>query len=203
MNNWFLVYYFWFMILTFLLFVRSKRATFDCNCIDCRTRWYWPTVKAYRCPYGKQAAILKATDTATLLGLCGWTSCEKRVKIRNHVKSMLAKIQPHHISISHACERFDMHVKFCNTCQTFSSHVWTCPYILLRVPCDAILSCMWTSNFTCIIDPMHVKNFTCTYVNTFKHVRVSRWNFSGLVKCNHYEPHFYENAQFGHNLTSW
>ena len=157
MNNWFLVYYFWFMILTFLLFVRSKRATFDCNCIDCRTRWYWPTVKAYRCPYGKQAAILKATDTATLLGLCGWTSCEKRVKIRNHVKSMLAKIQPHHISISHACERFDMHVKFCNTCQTFSSHVWTCPYILLHV------SHMWC-NFVMHVNfkfHMHNRPYAC------------------------------------------
>ena len=54
-----------------------------------------------------------ASFSLPLLGLCVWKSCEKCVKKRNHVKSMLAKIQVHHISISHACELFDMDVKFC------------------------------------------------------------------------------------------
>ena len=97
-----------------------------------------------------------------------WKGCEKCVKKRNHVKSMLAKIQVHHISISHACELFDMRVKFCNTCEKFLSYVWTFfPSILLHVKsfhtCETILSCMWTSNFTCIIDAMHVKFFTCMW----------------------------------------
>ena len=78
---------------------------------------------------------------------------------------MLTKIQVHQISISHACELFDMHVKFCNTCDKFLSYVWTFfPCILLHVKSfhthETILLCMWTSNFTCIIDTMHVKNFT-------------------------------------------
>ena len=97
-----------------------------------------------------------------------WKGCEKCVKKWNHVKSMLAKIQVHHISISHACELFDMRVKFCNTCEKFLSYVWTFfPCILLHVKsfhtCETILSCMWTSNFTCIIDAMHVKFFTCMW----------------------------------------
>ena len=45
-----------------------------------------------------------ASFSLPLLGLCVWKSCEKCVKKRNHVKSMLAKIQVHHFSISHACE---------------------------------------------------------------------------------------------------
>ena len=127
-----------------------------------------------------------------------WKGCEKCVKKRNHVKSMLGKIQVHHISISHACELFDVHVKFCNTCEKFLSYVWTFfPCILLHVKsfhtCETILSCMWTSNFTCIIDAMHVKFFTCMWTL----LGMSEWAcefFSGLVKCNHYEPYFYENA---------
>ena len=127
-----------------------------------------------------------------------WKGCEKCVKKRNHVKSMLEKIQVHHMSISHACELFDMRVKFCNTCEKFLSYVWTFfPCILLHVKsfhtCETILSCMWTSNFTCIIDAMHVKFFTCMWTL----LGMSEWAcefFSGLVKCNHYEPHFYENG---------
>ena len=127
-----------------------------------------------------------------------WKGCEKCVKKRNHVKSMLAKIQVHHISISHACELFDMRVKFCSTCEKCLSYVWTFfPSILLHVKsfhtCETILSCMWTSNFTCIIDAMHVKFFTCMWTL----LGMSEWAcefFSGLVKCNHYEPDFYENA---------
>ena len=127
-----------------------------------------------------------------------WKGCEKCVKKRNHVKSMLEKIQVHHISISHACELFDMGVKFCNTCEKFLSYVWTFfPSILLHVKsfhtCETILSCMWTSNFTCIIDAMHVKFFTCMWTL----LGMSEWAcefFSGLVKCNHHEPYFYENA---------
>ena len=97
-----------------------------------------------------------------------WKSCEKCVKKRNHVKSMLVKIQVHQISISNASELFDMHVKLCNTCDKFLSYVWTFfPCILLHVKSfhthETILSCMWTSNFTCIIDTMHVKNFTCMW----------------------------------------
>ena len=97
-----------------------------------------------------------------------WKGCEKCVKKRNHVKSMLAKIQVHHISISHACELFDMRVKLCNTCEKFLSYVWTFfPCSLLHVKsfqaCETILSYMWISNFTCIIDAMYVKFFTCMW----------------------------------------
>ena len=127
-----------------------------------------------------------------------WKRCEKCVKKRNHVKSMLEKREVHHISISHACELFDMRVKFCNTCEKFLSYVWTFfPCILLHVKsfhtCETILSCMWTSNFTCIIDAMHVKFFTCMWTL----LGMSEWAcefLGGLVKCNHYEPYFYENA---------
>ena len=127
-----------------------------------------------------------------------WRGCEKCVKRRNHVKSMLAKIQVQHISISHACELFDVRVKFCNTCEKVLSYVRTFfPCILLHVKsfhtCETILSCMWTSNFTCIIDAMHVKFFTCMWTL----LGMSEWAcefFSGLVKCNHCEPYFYENA---------
>ena len=127
-----------------------------------------------------------------------WKGCEKCVKKRNHVKSMLAKIQVHHISISHACELFDMRVKLCNTCEKFLSYVWTFfPCSLLHVKsfqaCETILSCIWISNFTCIIDAMYVKFFTCMWTL----LGMSEWAcefFSGLVKWNHHEPYFYENA---------
>ena len=143
----------------------------------------------------------KCDTTNTTRAMCVkivWKRCEKCVKKRNHVKSMLEKIQVHHISISHACELFDMRVKFCNTCEKFLSYVWTFfPCILLHVKsfhtCETILSCMWTSNFTCIIDVMLVKFFTCMWTL----LGMSEWAcefFSGLVKCNHHEPYFYENA---------
>ena len=139
-----------------------------------------------------------------------WKGCEKCVKKRNHVKSMLEKIQVHHMSISHACELFDMRVKFCNTCEKFLSYVWTFfPCILLHVKsfhtCETILSCMWTSNFTCIIDAMHVKFFTCMWTL----LGMSEWAcefFSGLVECNHYEPYFYEPWNAFHGVftrNSW
>ena len=123
-----------------------------------------------------------------------WKGCEKCVKKRNHVKSMLAKIQVHHICISHACELFDMRVKLCNTCEKFLSYVWTFfPCSLLHVKsfqaCETILSYMWISNLTCIIDAMYVKFFTCMW----KLLCMSEWAcefFSGLVKYNHYEPYF-------------
>ena len=51
------------------------------------------------------------TNTAMCVKIM-WKGCEKCVKKMNHVKSMLAKIQVHHIGISHACELFVMHVKF-------------------------------------------------------------------------------------------
>ena len=109
-----------------------------------------------------------------------WKGCEKCVKKRNHVKSMLAKIQVHHISISHACELFDMRVKFCNTCEKFLSYVWTFfPCSLLHVKSfhtrETILSCMWISNFTWIIDA--ICDIFYMHVNTFRHVRVSMWTF--------------------------
>ena len=127
-----------------------------------------------------------------------WKGCEKCVKKRNHVKSMLEKIQVHHISISHACELFDMRVKFCNTCEKFLSYVWTFfPCSLLHEKsfhtCETILSCMWTSNFTCIIDAMYVKFFPCVWTL----LGMSEWAcefFPRLVKCNQHEPYFYENA---------
>ena len=127
-----------------------------------------------------------------------WKGCEKCVKKRNHVKSMLAKIQVHHISISHACELFDMHVKFCNTCEKCFPYVWTFfPCILLHVQ---IFSHMW-NNFVMDVNfkfHMHNKCYVCEmlhlHVNTFSHLREQVKFLSGLVKCNHYEPHFYENA---------
>ena len=75
-----------------------------------------------------RSKIYTITQLCTTRAMCVkimWKGCEKCVKKRNHVKSMLAKIQVHHISISHACELFDMHVKFCNTCERFLSYVWT------------------------------------------------------------------------------
>ena len=142
--------------------------------------------------------LLHPNTTRAMCVKIMWKGCEKCVKKRNHVKSMLAKIQVHHISISHACELFDMRVKFCNTCEKFLSYVWTFfPCILLHVKsfhtCETILSCMWTSNFTCIIDAMHVKFFTCMWTP----LDMSEWAcefFSGLVQCSHYEPYFYENV---------
>ena len=142
--------------------------------------------------------ILVTCTTRAMCVKTMWKGCEKCVKKRNHVKSMLAKIQVHHISISHACELFDMRVKFCNTCEKFLSYVWTFfPCILLHVKSfptyETILSCMWNLNFTCIIDAMYVKFFTCMWTL----LGMSEWAcefFSGLVKCNHYEPYFYENA---------
>ena len=111
-----------------------------------------------------------------------WKGCKKCVKNRNHVKSMLAKIQVHHISISHACELFDMRVKFCNTCEKCLSYVWTFfPFILLRVKsfytCETILSRMWTWNFTSIIDATHVKFFTCMWTLLGMSAGVTMWIF--------------------------
>ena len=48
--------------------------------------------------------------------------CEKKEPCEINVgKNTSGK--SHHISISHACELFDMHVKFCNTCERFLSYV--------------------------------------------------------------------------------
>ena len=75
-----------------------------------------------------RSKIYTITQLCTTRAMCVkimWKGCEKCVKKRNHVKSMLAKIQVHHISISHACELCDMHVKFCNTCEKVFSYVST------------------------------------------------------------------------------
>ena len=96
----------------------------------------------------------KARARAVCVKIMG-KGCEKCVKKRNHVKSMLAKIHVHHIRISHACELFDKHVKFCSTCEKFLSYLWTFfPCILFHMKsfhtCETILSCMWNLKFTCL-----------------------------------------------------
>ena len=161
--------------------------------------WYTPSlfIRALRANFSLSFPRKRFTTRAMCVKTM-WKGCEKCVKKRNHVKSMLAKIQVHHISISHACELFDMRVKLCNTCEKFLSYVWTFfPCSLLHVKsfqaCETILSYMWISNFTCIIDAMYVKFFTCMWTL----LGMSEWAcefFSGLVKYNHYEPYFYENA---------
>ena len=116
-----------------------------------------------------------------------WKGCEKCVKKRNHVKSMLAKIQVHHISISHACELFDMRVKFCNTCEKILSYVWTFFHAFyymwnffthVKQFCHACE----LQNFTCIIDAMLVKFFTCIWTL----LGMSEWAcefFQGLLNA--------------------
>ena len=127
----------------------------------------------------KRTRLMKTESTDqwyTTRAMCvkiEWKGCEKCVKKRNHVKSMLEKIQVHHISISHACEIFDMHVKFCNTCEKFLSYVWTF--------------------FPCIL--LHVKSF-----HTCETIFVMHMNFKFhieifLINCNNYDSKWH-SGQF-------
>ena len=136
----------------------------------------------YDCTYVADMNKLYATNTTRAMCVkIMWKGCEKRVKKRNHVKSMLAKIKVHHISISHACKLFDMRVKFCNTCEKFLWYVWTF-FSMQFITCE-IFSHMW-NNFVMHVNfkfHMHNRCYVCEilhmHVNTFRHVRVTMWIF--------------------------
>ena len=120
----------------------------------------------------------------TLLGLCVWQSCEKGVKSVWKKATMWNQCwQKYKFTIS----AFHMHVnfltcmwnfvihmkKFCHMGELFSMHFITCE----------IFSHMW-NNFVMHVKfevHMHNRCYVCEifhmHVNTFRHVRVSRWNY--------------------------